>query len=70
MRDKIYGTIGILFGIPMVFAVILVPPAVLCFYMGWPFYIYETVAGLWFIIMISWGIAISYASGKLENSDR
>lgn len=63
MRDKIYGTLGIIFGVPMLIALIAVPPAILCFYMGWSFFVYEHVAGLWVLIMFSWACAIGYMKG-------
>lgn len=49
--------------VPSILAVLLVPPGLVCFYMGWSFYIYEYVAGAWFIILASWFMVVAFFKG-------
>lgn len=53
-------------GIPLAISVVVLPPALLSFFMGWPYYVFECVAALWVFVLISWGAAVAYYKGWIR----
>lgn len=52
--------------VPLIISVILVPPALVCFYMGWSFCLYDNVVGAWFMILFSWFMVLAFCKGWLN----